>query len=220
MEKETLLAGFNERLGNPDANGMYANAGVSTRTVDVYIDNLLPTITDDAQVDDAFWQRHTDFLKTMGGQLRHEKAEFVRTYKPAVNEPPKPTETPEMEELKKRLETIEKEHESEKLQLTVKGLRMDAKGKADALKVNNKALWNDAVDMVEFEEGMDSEKMTKTAKTIYEKKLKEYFGEGCTPYGGAGNGGATVVNDDEAKARREAFKKRMQSQGRLPKDEN
>lgn len=217
MEKEILLTGFNERLGNPDANGMY-EAGVSSRTLDAYVDGLLPTITDDAQVDDAFWNRHTNFLKTMGGQMRHEKAEFVKSYKPQIIPPvdkPEPTENPEIEALKKRMEAMEKEASEEKKRLAAKNLRLEVKGRCAALSVANKALWEDAVEMAECKDGMTVDELEKSTKTIYEKKLKEYFGEGASPYGGAST--TPPLGKEESDARREAFRKRMQSQGRLPK---
>lgn len=221
MEKETLLTGFNERLGNPDANGMYEQAGVSQRTLDAYVDGLLPTITDDAEVNDTFWERHVNFIKAMGGQMRHEKADFVKNYKPAPTPAPAPAPPAdgngEMAKLLERMEALENERKEEKRQLAVKGLRADVKAKAGAMNVSNKALWNDAVDLVECKDDMDAEAVAKEAKRIYEKKLKEYFGDGATPYGGNGGGGS--ASEEATKARREAFKKRMQSQGRLPKDE-
>lgn len=223
MEKETLLTGFNQRLGEPGANGMYENAGVSSRTLDAYIDNLLPMITDDAQVNDAFWERHIKFIKEMGGQMRHEMAEFAKNYKP--QEKPAPVQIPPVddgqkvsEELLRRLEALENERNEEKRQMSVKGLRTDVKGKAEELRVSNKSLWNDAVDMVEYKDGMSLDDMTGSAKIIYERKLKDYFGSGATPYGGQSTIGQSNVSETEANAKRDAFRKRMQSQGRLPKE--
>lgn len=217
MEKETLLTGFAERLGAPDAEGMY-EAGVSERTLNAYVDGLLPTITDDAQVDDSFWNRHIDFLKTMGGQMRHEKAEFVKSYKPQNIKPPvkvEPTENPELEALKKRVEEMEKEKAEEKKQMAAKNLRLEVKGRCASLNVANKALWEDAVEMAEYKDGMTVDELEKATKSVYEKKLKEYFGKGASPYGGGSN--LQTLDKEEANNRREAFKKHMQSQGRLPK---
>lgn len=227
MEKETLLTGFNERLGNPDANGMYDQVGVSQRTLETYVDGLLPTIADDAEVNDTFWERHVNFLKAMGGQLRHEKAEFAKNYKPKAATPPQvdtppdtstPPEGDELAALKKRLETLENERKEEKSAQTVKELRKRAKDHSETLGVSNKALWRDAVDQADCKEGTSLDDLTEAAKHIYERKLKEYFGEGTVPYGGMGNGGAGGANEEAAKTKREAFKKRMQSQGRLPKE--
>ena len=222
MEKETLLTGFNERLGNPDAQGMYAEAGVSSRTLDAYIDGVLPTISDDSEVNDAFWERHINFIKAVGGQMRHEKAEFAKNYKPAQTAPAPPAPpatppaaTPPQEdgsaELLKRLEALENERKEEKKQLAAKGLRMEAKANADAMNVSNKALWNDAVDQTECKEGMDAEAVTQAAKALYERKLKEYFGEGATPYGSnAGGGGKSGKELD-------AFFDRKRIEGKFPK---
>lgn len=220
MEKETLLTGFNERLGNPDANGMYDQVGVSQRTLETYVDGMLPTITDDAEVNDTFWERHVNFIKAMGGQLRHEKAEFVKGYKPAPAPAPTPTPTPaptpapaadgELQKLMERMEAMENERKAEKQALAVKSLRMDAKGKAEAMNVSNKALWNDAVDLVEYKDDMDAEAMAKAAKVIYEKKLKDYFGDGAAPYGGnAGGGGASGKELDD-------FFNRKRMEGKFP----
>ena len=222
MEKETLLTGFNERLGNPDAQGMYAEAGVSQRTLDAYIDGVLPTIADDSEVNDTFWERHINFIKAIGGQMRHEKAEFAKNYKPAPT-PPSPQSTPapqptptsadkgELHKLLERMEAMENERKEEKKQLAAKGLRMEAKAKADAMNVSNKALWNDAVDQTECKDGMDAEAVTQAAKALYERKLKEYFGEGATPYGSnAGGGGKSGKELD-------AFFDRKRMEGKFPK---
>lgn len=227
MEKETLLTGFNERLGNPDANGMYDQVGVSQRTLETYVDGLIPTITDDSEVNDTFWERHISFIKAVGGQMRHEKAEFAKNYKPKPSPAPSSTKTPpvpsateggELAALIKRLETLENERKEEKSAQTVKELRKRAKDHSETLGVSNKALWRDAVDQADCKEGTSLDDLTKAAKHIYERKLKEYFGEGAVPYGDMGNGGAGGANEEAAKTKREAFKKRMQSQGRLPRE--
>lgn len=222
MEKETLLTGFNERLGNPDAQGMYAEAGVSSRTLDAYIDGVLPTISDDSEVNDAFWERHINFIKAVGGQMRHEKAEFAKNYKPDVPPvtdppaktdpaPPAPGDKGELQKLLERMEEMENERKEEKKQIVAKGLRMEAKAKADAMNVSNKALWNDAVDQTECKDGMDAEAVTQAAKALYERKLKEYFGEGATPYGSnAGGGGKSGKELD-------AFFDRKRAEGKFPK---
>lgn len=217
MEKETLLNGFNQRIGNPDANGMYSGIGVSARTLDVYIDNILQEITDDTSVNDDFYDKHVAFIKAMGGQMMHEKSEFIKGYKPQPQTPPAQQES----EFKQWLAKFEKEQEESKKLLLVKELRIDAAGKADELNVSNRSLWKDAVGMVEYKDDMTLDEMTTAAKTIYEKKLKEYLGEGVQPYGGNGGfGSGSTISEEAANERREAFKKRMQAQGKLPKDKD
>ena len=95
MEKETLLTGLRKVIGEPDAAGNYGETGITQRTLDAYVDGLMPSITDDAAVDEGFYTRHGSFLKTMGGQLRHEYAEFVKGHtqqKPPKAEAVKPEE--------------------------------------------------------------------------------------------------------------------------------
>lgn len=88
MDKETLLSNFTKSIGEPDATtGMYGDTGISRRTMDVYIDNLLPRITDDNTVDAAFIESHVGFIKAMGGQMRHEQSEFAKNYKPNQQQP-------------------------------------------------------------------------------------------------------------------------------------
>ena len=217
MEKETLLTGFNERLGNPDANGMYADAGVSSRTLDAYIDGVLPTITDDSEVNDTFWERHINFIKAIGGQMRHEKAEFAKNYKPTVT-PPAPPAPPVPpagdtgnDDLIKRLEKLEKEREDERKAFAVEKMRSETLKKAEDLNVSNRNLWADAVQLVKYSDGMDTVKMEAEAKKLYESKLKAYFGEGASPYGNSSGG---VPPQDEKAL--DAFFQRKVNEGKFP----
>lgn len=79
MEKEELLTRLQGEIGKPDANGNYGITGISQRTLDAYIDGILPTLGEN--VDDAVIGTHASILKSIGGQIRHEKAEFVKGYK-------------------------------------------------------------------------------------------------------------------------------------------
>ena len=56
MDKETLLTGFKKELGEPAANGYLGDTGVKMRTLDKYVDALLPTITSDDMVDESFFK--------------------------------------------------------------------------------------------------------------------------------------------------------------------
>lgn len=80
MEKETLLTGLKKVLGEPTAEGYIGDTGVSVRTLDAYAEALMPTITEESLNDD-FYSRHASVVKKMGGQMRHEKSEFIKTFK-------------------------------------------------------------------------------------------------------------------------------------------
>lgn len=212
MDKETLLSGFTQRIGEPGADGNYGDTGISGRTMDSYIEGILPTITDDAAVTDDFYDRHVNFLKAMGGQMRHEKAEFVKNYKPQQKQVEQKGDD---DKLLKRIEEIEKRFSDERKESEVRDMRSEVCNRASSLKVNNKELWKDSVELVGYKDGMTADEMTEAAKAVYEKKLKSYFGEGSAPYGGTGTSEET--QSEEAKKRREEFKERMRRQGKLPK---
>lgn len=221
MDKETLLNELRHRVGETDKE-LYENTGFSAKTLNAYADVWLSDVKDE-DVNESFYEKHIDFIKKMGGQIRNEKAEFIKNYKPQTppTTPPTPPTPPEESEFKQWLAKFEKEQEESKKQLLVKELRMDASNKADELNVSNRALWKDAVNMVEYKDNMTLDEMTTAAKAVYEKKLKEYMGEGVTPYNGNGGvGSGSPVGGETAKARREEFKRRMQAQGKLPKNEN
>ena len=81
-------------------------------------------------------------------------------------------------------------------------------------------LWKDAVMMVELNDDTDAGKLLEETKKVYERKLKSYIGEGATPYGGTQRQVGVHQDTEEAKAKREAFKARMEGMGRLPKREH
>ena len=61
-----------ERLGT---------TGLSERTISEYVDNILPTITSDEQVNDGFYGMHTKILKSLEGNLNHDVASKVNAFK-------------------------------------------------------------------------------------------------------------------------------------------
>ena len=73
---------------------------------------------------------------------------------------------------------------------------------------------------VQIGENDSADEVTAKAKKEYERMLKRYHGEGVSPYGNSGRQGASKEAEEEAKAKREAFKERMRRAGKLPKKEN
>ena len=219
MEKETLLTGFKNLLGEPGANGYFGDTGVTARTLDAYVDALLPTIASDDAVNDSFYQSQLGVIKAMGGQMRYEQSEFVKNYKPKGGEPPVPSPQPNPtpvdhgnDDLLKRLEAIEKEREQFKKTSFEKSLREKVINKAGSLNVSNKALWEDVAGMIPITDGMDESKLEEETKRLYESKLKAYNGDGAIPYRGVGGGGGC---DSSSKALDEFFAKKAQ-EGKFP----
>lgn len=112
----------------------------------------------------------------------------------------------------KRLEAIEKERELEKKTSLENGLRDRVINKAGGLNVSNKALWGDVARQVAITEGMDDAKMEEETKRLYEAKLKEYVGEGATPYKSAGAGN----DSEEASKSLDAFFANKAQEGKFP----
>lgn len=217
MEKETLLTGLKKMLGEPGANGYFGDTGVTARTLDAYVDALLPTISSDDAVNELFYQSHANVVKAMGGQMRHEQAEFVKSYKPqgggynTASQDPTSANSGD-EDLLKRLEAIERERELERKTSVEKSLRERVINKASGLNVSNKALWEDVASLVPITEDMDESKLEEETKRLYESKLKAYSGDGATPYRGAGGSGSS---ENASKALDDFFAKKAQ-EGKFP----
>lgn len=219
MDKETLLTGFKKVLGEPQANGYIGDTGVTMRTLDKYVDAILPTITADDMVTEQFYQNQAAVVKAMGGQMRFEQADFVKNYKPQQVNPNTPPAAPESkpgengnEDLLKRLEKLEEERENDRKNFAVKEMRSEVLRKSGELKVSNKNLWEDAVKMVEYTDGMDAAAMETKAKELYESKLKSYFGDGASPYGASTQPCVTPQDDKFL----DDFFKRKTMEGKFP----
>lgn len=191
-----------ERLGT---------TGLSERTISEYVDNILPTITSDEQVNDAFWGVHTKILKSLEGNLNHDVANRVNAFKseweknnpkpqdPAPKDPPQKDSQMELyEALVKKIENLEKQNAENFLKNTVSDLKGKVLNKADELRVSNRNLWNDAVAAVVYRENMTESELLTEAKTIYESKQKAYFGDSAVPYsiGSAGSQKAAEADLD------------------------
>lgn len=216
MEKEQILSTLNERL---EAEGIKTNA--FQRTFSNYIDEYLPE--EGSEPDEAYWNKHLKVLRSISGQFSHDVAaqveEFKKNYKPQTIPPANKGGKDEKSDLEKRLEQLENAQKESARKASANAVRSEVSAKAKSLKVANEAIWEDAVKAVEIGENESADEVTAKAKKIYESKLRRYMGEGAAPYGSSGRQGANKVAEEEAKEKRDAFKKRMQKRGILPKKE-
>ena len=192
MEKEQLLSELKSKLGT---------TGLSERTLSEYVGNLLPTITSDEQVNDAFYVAHVGILKSMEGQLNKDVADRVKSARsewektrqtPTPNPNPNPTDpknepNKELEEMKsmiaamqQKLEAADKAKLSSELLANVKSA-MKAKGATD-----------EAVMLYTFKgESIDTTKsvdeLTESYLKIYDANYKTLRGDGASPRNGDGN---------------------------------
>lgn len=210
MEQEQILATLNEKLGK---------TSLSARTLSEYVGANLP-----AEGQEFDFDRHVKIIKSLDGNFSADVAktveEFKKNYKPQQpkkEDKPieqKPEEETAMEKVLKRLEELEgrmseagkKSHET--------SLREDVLSKTDSLKVHNKNLWKDCVASISIETEDTQDTVLQKVKESYEKKLKDYFGTGVSPYGGK-SAEKSAEESKQAKEAQESFKARMKARGRL-----
>lgn len=73
MDKETLYAKFTAVMGDADtATGMIGDTNISKRTLESYVDAIIPGIKDDESVTGDYLDSHVSVLRAMGGQMRHQ----------------------------------------------------------------------------------------------------------------------------------------------------
>lgn len=212
MEKETLLSTLTEKLGETP---------LSQRTLTAYIDDNLPA--EGTEPDEAYWEKHTKFLKSLTGNYRADVAAGIEAGKRTLQQQSSTTETQQEggdPDLLKRIEQLENKLAESAKNASASSLRAEAIAKGKSLKVANEAIWEDAVKAVQIGDNDSADDVTAKAKKEYERMLNRYYGEGTAPYGSSGRQGASKEAEQQAKERREAFKEKMRRAGKLPKKEN
>lgn len=212
MEQEQILSILTEQLGQ---------TSLSQRTISDYVSANLP-----AEGQEFDFERHAGILRSLNGNysadMKKAVEDFKKNYKP---EPPKPNpredeskndEDSYLKRLEDKFKSLESRLEESERKNRDNALRKEVAGLKDSLKVANANLWNDCVANVTADKDDTAETLTEKAKSLYEKKLREYFGTGATPYNG-NSGDKSPVESKAAKEAREAFKQRMRNRGRLPK---
>lgn len=211
MEKETLLSTLTKKLGETP---------LSQRTLTAYIDDNLPA--EGAEPDEAYWEKHTKFLKSLTGNYRADVAAGLEVAKRTLQQQSSSTETQHKggdPDLLKRIEQLEGKLAESAKNASASSLRSETTAKGKSLKVANEAIWEDAVKAVQIGDNDSADDVTDKAKKEYERLLKRYYGEGTAPYGNSGRQGASKEAEQQAKDKREALRAKMQARGRLPKPE-
>ena len=211
MDKELLISKLKEKIGN---------IGITDQTLDVYAENILPDITNDEMVNDAYLERQKAILKSMAGQMSFEtaqrvnkfKAEWEKTHKTDPKDDKDDKQKPEPKpdaELLKRIEDLEKqlkEGDRARAKAELKSKVMDgmrAKGADDDYVLRN------AMRDVELDDTKDVETLVDDCLSNYDKEYKACRGESAVPREG-GHGGS-----GESKAL-DGFFDRMRAEGKFP----
>jgi len=195
MEKETILSELKKRLGT---------TSLSERTVSEYVGNIFPSITDDAQVNDTFYQLHIGILKSVEGQLNKDVADRVKVAqaewekqhgkpvdKPVDKPADKPVEPQPNEDMAKMMAMIE----AMQKKLDDQDKEKQLQSKIDAVKsaMKMKGATDEAVLMFTFKgESVDAEKsvdeLTEGYLKAYDANYKTLRGDGAVPRNGGGSG--------------------------------
>ena len=91
---------------------------------------------------------------------------------------------------------------------TLNSVKSELKKHLVALKANNEACIDDALDDIEYGENPTFEGLKQAAVSAYEKRYKRYYADGGKPFGGDGTGGngggSDFVKDRIAQLKKEA----------------
>lgn len=209
MEKEQILSTLNEQLGK---------TSLSSRTISDYVDGFLP-----AEGESFDFNKHVKILRSLQGNFSNDVAatveDFKKNYKPKTEPDPASGGDEAINKLLARLDALEKANADNVKNTMASALRNEVSAMGKSLKVANEAIWEDAVSSISIGENTTADSLVAESKKAYEKMLRRYVGEGAEPYGKTGRQGASKEAEQMAKDRREALKKKMQSRGRLPKQE-
>ncbi len=233
MEREELRTKIDAALGSTKLT-------LSERTINDFLDDALVGITDDADVTEDFVTRKANVLKSMDGNLHSDVSEEVKKYKDSLQGPPKDKKkhdddddsdddshkgkgdddgsAKEIEDLKKRLKTIEDERQKAAEE---KQREADRKELHDAFKTNFDKAGVKVNDYIlrqtirDFDGKGSIEEKVKALESKYYENLKEAGFDFDGPHAGG-----IDTNKSSVKTRREALKEELRSRGMLPKKES
>jgi hypothetical protein len=204
MEKEKILSTITEQLGT---------TGLSAKTIGDYVDANLPA--EGVEPDDAYFSKHTTFLKSLSGNFNHDVAAQVDTFKKNYKPEPAPQPTvvtptnpqgddTELQGLKKELaelKTMLSEKQSQEKQSAIyKEVREKMLEKhADDTYVLDKTLQG-----VTFDAKKSTDEIVKEQLERYDKELTACRGNGAKPRITTNNPGKTSSAVDMFFARKKA----------------
>ena len=223
MDKEELLKGFGEKLGEqPNAEGIYEKSGISTRTLDTYVGEILPEVGE--EVNDGFYEKHIRILNSIGGQMRKEKADLFKSLKSTTKTDPEPKQEPnnggndgiqailgKLDEITKANNSLKERLDQQERQRSVSEITRQLNG---ALKEKYQNFNQDVFEIAIKEISVDTEKSVESQADeltkAYEAWNKRLYGNGPSPRLG-GREQTKQVGDALAE-----LKAKHQKEGRLP----
>lgn len=215
MEQETLVTKLTEKIGETN---------LSQRTISEYAKSIMPLVTSDEVVNDAFLETHGNILKTIGGQLRHDLAsgieDFKKNYKPEPKQKQDVVQQDddkyaklmnEMKELKDSLAKKDAEAAKNAVMHQVSTLLAEKIKEATGSEPNAFVFKNTVRD-IEIGEKPNISQIVKDAQKAYDENLKAAGLEPDSPhYNGGGGSGKNKTLDSffERKAAKEGWNKKQ-----------
>lgn len=211
MKKEQILSEITTRLGK---------TSLSQRTLADYVNRNLPT--EGTEPDDAFWEKHVGFLKSLDGNFSHDVStqveEFKKSYKPnqqSANDTSQEGKDNEVLELLKGIKNENKElrerldrqdqakMQSELREKVVAGMK--AKGINDEYVLNTTLAKHGELDAKK-----SVDELVESLLPAYDKEFSACRGNGAVPR--AGQQQQQNMKNETLKR----FKERHQKAGDLP----
>ena len=186
------------------------NNSLSERTIRSMAKRAALKVTEESQITDDFVNDYVAVLQELNGQLSKDVAETVKEQlkkapippAPPTNEPPAPTESPE---LLKRLEKMEQEFQESQKQNRLLKIKAEAEAKLKLKQATNQYILKNALDKVEIADGDTADTLAEKVIPIYDNEFKAAFGEGSIP-----RTGETTPSPEQANARLKEFKDKME----------
>lgn len=208
MEKEELFSTLKSKIGNTN---------LSDRSLMTYVENNLPA--DGTEPDDAYWQKHTNIVNSLAGQLRadiskgladalpqevvrwlEKNPKYIEDYIAKQNKPSDPPTPPngDNEVLKQLLNEINSLKQAQADQIKeqkLSVLRSEASKLIETRGIEvNSGLWEDSINAVSIPDGATSEDVFNLAKALYEDKCKKYSFDGGKPFSPNNLGGGSKTD--------------------------
>ena len=192
MEKEQILSTINERLGTE---------GIKTdgfqRTFNAYIDANLPA--EGTEPDEAYWTRHTTFLKSLSGQFSHDVAEQVKLQMKNIPPAPQPSKLEpqpdkEVEDLKQTVADLKKRLDEKDSQQTQQQLMSQVKAEMKKQGATDDYVLNQTLRGVTLDAKKSVADLAKEMLTAYDSEYTACRGKGAAPRSGNQGGGGNAKN--------------------------
>lgn len=177
MEKELLISKLKENIGTTN---------ISDKTMDVYATSILPTITSDEMVNDAFLAAHGNVLKTMAGQISHDASVEINRYKEEhpVNVDTKKEDQSRVtvdQEILDRLQKLENQHKEREEKARKEELKRQVMEGMKAKGANDSYVLKNALRDVDIDVTKSVDELVDSLLPNYDKEYKEARGDGGTP---------------------------------------